>query len=261
MKLLTWNLARSWRGLLGWMAGLAASILLNLPFYPSIGGTELPELVLNFLPEEFVKLAGLDRIGTGAGFVQASHFEMTGFLLVAIAAVSWGSQLLAGREEDGSLELALARGVSRRRLLLEAAATLALKLAALNAAGSFLILLLNGPSQLDLEPLNLAAVTVALFLLSLVVGLTALAGGAVTGRRGTATTAATIVAVGAYALNALGLVADLPGVAAFSPLHWAFEGEPLFSGFSWAGPSKLLAAAAVLLALALWRFSVRDING
>ena len=261
MRLLAWEFSRGWRGLLGWIAGLAASILLNLPFYPSIGGTELPELVLRFLPEQFVKLAGIDRIGTGAGFVQASHFEMTGFLLAAIAAVSWGSQLLAGREEDGSLELVLARGVSRHRVLLEAAATLALQLALLNVAGSLLILLLNGPSELNLDPSRLAAVTFALFLLSLVVGLTALAAGAVTGRRGPATAWATIVAVGAYALNALGLVADLPVVAAWSPLHWAFEGDPLFSGFSWAGPLKLLAAGAVLLGVALWRFSVRDVNG
>ena len=34
------NLADSWRGLAGWTVGLLAALLLYLPLYPSLGGSE-----------------------------------------------------------------------------------------------------------------------------------------------------------------------------------------------------------------------------
>ncbi|SDN65407.1 ABC-type multidrug transport system, ATPase component [Cryobacterium flavum] len=53
-----------------------------------------------------------DLAATGAGYTQATLFGLIGFLLLSIAATSWGAGALGGDEESGRLELTLAHGVT-----------------------------------------------------------------------------------------------------------------------------------------------------
>lgn len=260
MNLFRQALVESWRGLIGWSLGLAAAVLLYIPFYPSIGGSELTETMSAMFPAEVAELFGLDRMGDGAGYVQASYFGLTAFVLLAIAAIGWGTGALARPEEDGSLELTLAHAVTRWQVVLEGALALLSRLAVLVAAGSLLILALDGPAGLDLNAGNLAAATLALFLLSALAGLVALAAGAFTGRAAVATGAGAFVAASAYVLDAVAGIAGEPWLANLSPYHWAFGQDPLSTGFDWAGLGLLAAACGLAVAAGGIRFNRRDVG-
>lgn len=260
MNLLRHELTTSRRGVLAWAVSVAAAVLLYMPFYPSVGGSELVDTYLQMFPPELSSLFGLDMMATGAGYTQASYFGLLGFLLLAIAAIGWGSRSIAGAEETGALELTLAHAVTRWRVLLEATLALLIRVAALSIVGSAFIAALNGPAQLDLAPVNLLAVTVALFLLASLVGAAALFGGAVSGSRTLSTGLGALVAVGAYVLNAVADIANAAWFKQLSPFHWAFGQDPLSTGFDGGGLLKLLAAVILLTVVAGWRFARRDVG-
>ena len=260
MNLFRRELSESWRGLLGWTLGVAAAVLLYIPFFPSIGGSDLMETYLAVFPDGLASLFGLDRMASGAGYVQASYIGLTAYLLLSIAAIGWGTGALATREEDGSLELTLAHGVTRWQVVIEGAIALLVRLAVLAAAGSLLIWLLNGPAQLDLEFSRLAAVTLSLFLVTALAGLAALTAGAISGRRTAATAAGAFVAVAAYVLDAVSGLAGAPWLAQVSPYHWAFGQDPITTGIDAGGLGLLLAGCALVLVLGGWWFSRRDVG-
>ncbi len=260
MNLFRRELRESRPGLVGWILGLAAAVLLYMPFYPSVGGSELMETYVEMFPPEVSSVFGLDMMATGAGYAQASYFGLMGFLLLAIAAIGWGSRSIAGAEESGALELTLAHGVTRWQVLLEAGLALLVRIAVLSAVGSLLILALNGPAELELEPVNLLAVTVALFLLAGLVGIAALVGGALSGRRSVATGLGAITAVAAYVLDAVADMATVPWLAGLSPYHWAFGQDPITTGFDAGGLLLLLGLMLVLMAVGGWRFDRRDVG-
>ncbi len=254
------DLRGSRRGLLAWSIGLAVMAALYLPFYPSVGGSDAMQAYLGSFSPEVAALFGLDELGTGAGYVHATIYGLLGFLLLAIAGVSWGTASIAGAEESGDLELTLAHGVTRAQVVLERTLALLVKLLVLGAVTSLLVLAFDAPVGLGLEPTGLVAVTASLVLLCSVSGMVALAVGAVTGRRSAALAAGAAVSALAYALDAVAKTSGTEAVAAISPYHWAFGAQPLASGFDWAGLAALAGLSSLLLAAALFVFVRRDVG-
>lgn len=253
------ELSEGRRGLIGWALGVVGVIALYLPFYPSAGGSEMVQTYLEAFPPELSRVFGLDRMATGAGYTQAAYFGLTAFLLLAIAAVGWGSQAVAGDEESGSLELVLAHGVTRPQLVLERFLALLLKLGALALAGWLAIMALSGPSQLGLNGARVAAASLALLALTALVGALALAVGAATGRRAFATAAGAAVAVGAYALDAVAVTAGAPWLQRLSPYHWAYGADPITTGLDLPGLALLCGVTALLVLAGVLAFSRRDV--
>lgn len=253
------SIVDGWRGLVGWSIGLAAALSLYLPIYPSFGGQGEMQALLDSLPPELIKALNYDQIATGAGYAQATFYGLIGFALGTIAAVGWGTEAIAEDEENGQLELTLAHGVIRGQVLAERAAAVLVKLAWLAVIAALAVLVLNGPSELDIEFGPLMAISVAWFGL---IGLSAAAAigvGAMTGRRTWAVSAGTGVAVLSYALNALGNQSeDLAWLKDWSPYAWAYRDAPLQDGWS---PALWwnLGAIAVLLLVGWLVFRRRDI--
>ncbi|TFD75740.1 ABC transporter permease subunit [Cryobacterium psychrophilum] len=184
-----------WRSLLGWTLGLAAAASLDLPFFPTIGGSPQIQDVIDSLPQELTRSLNYDQIGTGPGYAQATLFGLIAFLLLSIAAISWGASALGGDEESGQLELTLAHAVTRVQVALARYAAMAVKIMALSA------------------------LTCVLVLLS---GSVALLCGALTGRRIWGIGGGTAVAVVGYVFNAIGnQSANVEWLHAFSPYYWA----------------------------------------
>jgi len=200
-------------------------------------------------------------MATGAGYTHATYFGLTGFLLLAIAAVGWGSQAVAGDEEAGSLELTLAHAVSRAQVVFERSLALLLKLAALAAVGWVAIMALSAPFGLGLDAGNVAAVSLSLLGLAALVGAAALAAGAATGRRSFATATGAGVAVLAYVLDAVAVTAGLPWLRQLSPYHWAYRFDPITTGPDLGGLGLLFGGAALLTLAAALAFSRRDLTG
>lgn len=251
----------SWRGLLGWSVGIIATLALYLPLYPSLAGPDLQALV-DSLPEPLIQALGYDQIATGAGYTQASFLGLIGFVLFAIAAISWGSGLGGGHEESGRLELDLAHRISRTGFGFEALLTLVLKLLVLSGVTWVTIWLLNGPSELDLVASNLTWAVLSLFAVSLAIGAISLAGGMVVGKKSAGVQAGAALTVIAYMSNAVAaLVPDVVWLLLISPYAWAFGGEPLTEGPDFAGLLLLGALTVVGAGVALVAIRRRDILG
>ena len=130
------SIADDWRSLLGWTVGIVGVIALYLPLFPSIGGNGQMQQIIESMPPELVNTLGFEAIGSGAGYTQGTFFGLIGFLLMVIAATSWGSAAIAGAEESGSLELALAHGVGRGQYAFESALSILTRLLGLGAVGA-----------------------------------------------------------------------------------------------------------------------------
>lgn len=254
-------LSDGWRGVIGWSAGLAAVALVYLPLYPSM---KTPELIglLNSLPPELVRTLGYESITTGAGYTQATFFGLIGFVLLVIAATSWGTAFTGEAEESGRLELTLAHGVGRVQYALESALALVAKVVVLGIVAWLLIWAVNGPAELELEAGNLLAVTTAWMGLGLFSGTAALAAGALTGRRSWALAAGAGVTVTGYALQAVANNSDdLDWIRLLSPFHWAYGEAPLSNGFDGPGLALLWGGSALLVAVATTALARRDVLG
>lgn len=259
LPLFTRAIAESWRALLGWAIGIAATVLLYVPLYPSMKSESIQAL-MDSLPKELVNTLGYS-LATGPGYVESTYFGLMGFLLLSIAAIAWGTAAVAGDEESGGLELTLAHGVGRQRLVLERTASVFVRLLALGLVGSLLILAFNDAAELEIDAANLVAVTAALVGVAMLASAAAIAFGALTGRKSFALGAGTAVPVLGYALNAVANQSqDLDALHAYSPYAWAFGNSPLGGGADWGGLGLLYGFSALLIVVAVIALSRRDIG-
>ena len=95
------SLLESWRATLGWTIGVAAALLLYLPLFPSIGGNDQMQQLIDGLPPELVSALGYDQIGSGAGYTQATFYGLIGFLILSIAAITWGASAVMMANRPG----------------------------------------------------------------------------------------------------------------------------------------------------------------
>lgn len=256
------TLADSWRSLLGWTIGVAAAISLYLPLFPSIAGDGQMLEIIDSLPPELVNTLGYENLGSGAGYAQGTFFGLIGFLLLTIAATSWGSAAIAGAEESGRLELTLAHGVGRVQYALESALAILVRLLWLGGFAAVLVIALDEPSELGIEPAHVLAGSAALVALTMLSAAFALAVGALTGRRVFATAAGAGVAVLGYVLNALANQSEeAEPLRAVSPYAWAYDGNPLAEGADGGGLGLLVGLSVVLVAVATFALRRRDITG
>lgn len=231
LPVFTRELRESWRGLLGWTVGLAAVCFLYLPLFPSFGGGGQMAELIKSLPKQLVDTIGYNQIGTGAGYTESTFYGLMGFLLTTIAAVGWGSQAIAGREESGRLELDLAHGIGRVQYAGEQALAIFVKLAWLGASSALIIWALNVPAKLDLNGAYLVGAAASLVGLALLHAYVGLLVGALTGRHAWALGAAAGVAVLGYVLQAVAKQStDLEWLRNLSPYSWVYRQSPLMDG-------------------------------
>ena len=260
-RVLSRLLLDGWRGLIGWIIGIAAVIGLYLPLYPSMASEQLTDL-LDTLPTELVDVLGYSDIATGAGYTQAAFFGLLGYVLIVIAATAWGGAFIAGAEETGRLELTLAHAVGRIQYAIESIVAVLTKIVLLAVVVYLMIWALNTPSELNLTAVHLLATTIAWGSLGLLSGTAALGLGAVTGRKMWAIAAGAGVAVISYVLDAVGNTNDdLHWLNHFSPFHWAFGSNPLSEGFDWLGLGLLWALCAIFIGITVAGLARRDILG
>ncbi|OAN42636.1 ABC transporter permease subunit [Microbacterium sp. H83] len=256
------SMRESWRGLLGWTVGLAAVLGLYLPLYPSLGGSAQLQDLISALPKELVETIGYDQISSGAGYTQSTFYGLMGFLLTTIAAVIWGSAALAGAEESGRAELDLAHGIGRGQYALESAAAVLVRLLWLGVFSGAMIWALNGPSELDLEPVRIVGASAALVGLAFLTASAALFAGAATGRRVWATGVGAGIAVLGYILQALAKQSDdLDWLNALSPYAWVYRQSPLAEGVDAGGLALTWGLALLLAAGSALALRARDLRG
>lgn len=255
-------LRESWRGTLGWAIGVLAVLVLYLPLFPSIGGNGQMQQIIDSMPPELVNALGYDQIGTGAGYAQGTFYGLIGFLLLTIAATSWGAGAVAGAEESGRLELDLAHGIGRVRYVIESAGSILVRLVLLGVFAGVVVAALNESSELGIEPERIVDATVVFVGLVLLAGSAALVTGSLTGRRVWGIAAGAGLAVAGYAFNAIANQAEgAEWLRWISPYSWAFHEPPLIDGANPFGAAALWGASVLLIAASAWVLRRRDVVG
>jgi len=248
------------RALVGWSLGLAGYLLVMLVLYPTIHGNQSFEKLVRSYPEALRKIFGLADFTSGAGYLRTEVFSFMVPLLLAVFAILWGSDLVAGEEERGTLDLLLAAPVTRRRVLVQKWLALLTGVGLLVAALEVLIGLLGPLFQLHVGWVPLTAALLGSGLFAAVFGTLALALGAAAGSRSVARGAATALAVAMYLLSTLAqLVTWLGPVRGASLWYHALGTDPLGTGLHVVHLAVLVAAVGALGALGVVAFDRRDI--
>lgn len=255
------SLVRVWadhhRGLVGWGLALAGITVMYLAFWPMMG--EEMQAAIDGMPEALIRALGYDRIGTAAGYLEAVVYGLLGPVLLLVYGIGLGGRVIAGQEEDGSLELDLAAPIGRGRLYWERLAAVWTLLTTLVVITTLAVLVSGPLFQLGVPVPNVLAASLAMWLL--VGGFTtvALAVGAATGRRAAAVSAAAALATLTYVFRSVADAAGVDGLAALSPFAWALSGDPLAHGIDAAGVVKLALLSLLFAPIGAWRFARRDL--
>jgi ABC-2 type transport system permease protein len=249
------------RALLGWAAGLLATVATVVAMYPTVR-TGSYRRSLQEAPEALVRAFGMDRgtdVVSGGGYLGGYLFGFMLPVLLLVFAVGAGAGAVAGEEDRGTLDLLVANPVSRARVLVEKFAAFAVMafLLGLVVLGG----VLAGAPLVDLRVgvAGLAAAIASQALLAVLFGGLAMAVGAATGSRGLAVGVGVAVAVAAYLVNALAPLADaLEPLQRLSPIWWATGNDPLQHGLG-VGLLLLLAVLLAVLAVGGRLFARRDL--
>ena len=266
IPIIKWELGQRKGYIMWWCIGCVALIGLLLLIYPSIHDqATVLNKVLNQLP------AGLRELKTGGaaadisspiGYLNAQVYYVTLPLLFSIMTIGLGSSLLARDEQNHTLELLLARPVSRGKLLAAKVIAGLLIVAIVSSVTTIATLLLAKAVSLDVDTAYLLLINLytTLFALSFgFIGLVLSSASTLTSRFSRA--AAVLVAFGGYLLASLsGLTHWLQTPAKFAPYHY-FDPTQILHGHLSKGLDAYLLFVFVGGALLAWiGFRRRDIN-
>jgi ABC-2 type transport system permease protein len=250
------------RGLIGWTIGLVLLVLVYVAVWPSIrdSAPQMDAYIKN-LPKVMRELFIQGDYGTPVGYVSSEIFGQLGLLLIVIAGIGLGARATAAEEETGTLDILLSTPVTRRRVLLEKLAALAVQVTALAVILSASIALLGPFVALHVALGGLVAVTISLILLGLAFGSIALLFGAWTGRRSIAIGLTTALAVVGFVIDGLSKAVDWLEPARFaSPFYYYSANDPLKNGLDPWHALALAGLAVVAVALAAAVFERRDLT-
>jgi ABC-2 type transport system permease protein len=249
------------RALLGWSLGVAALVLVMALVWPTVRDMHDIQKFLNSYPKALRKLFRLDAYGTGEGYLNSELFSLMVPAMFLVFSIARGARLIAGEEEDGTLDVVVCTAPSRGRVVLEQAGALVTLTVLLSVALFVASLLASWMVAMDVAIWDLVRGTVAMAAIGLEYGFLAFAIGAATGRRGLAIGVATALAVASYVLYVLGqLVHGITPYRGLSSFSQALDRGPV--GTTWPpGLVTMLAIAAVATVVGVVRFDRRDLHG
>jgi ABC-2 type transport system permease protein len=249
-----------------WALGMVALVAFTVAFYPSVRDNPTFDELIEDLPEAMRALVGVQDgipLTSPPGYLHGRLYAVMVPVLLLTFGIGHGAKAIGGSEADGTLELLLANPVTRRRVVAERYATLVLLLAGI-AGVLTLSLLVLGPLVGLLDGVGitrLLSASAAAFCIALLHTTLAFAVGAATGRPGPAVALATAAASAGYLLQSLTAASDrLRSLEVLSPWHWYLDRNVLAEGVAPAAVAVPLVGAAVLFAVAAWRFDRRDLR-
>lgn len=257
---LAWALRQNRRATILWAIAVAAVSAMYASFYNVMDGPEM-EAMVEGMPEGLVAALGYDRLGSPAGYLESTVYGLLGPILLMVFGITYAARVLAGVEEDGSLELELSSAVSRRRVLLERYASAVLQIAVLTLAASLAVTTIVAAMDVDVSFGGLAAGGLGMFLFAVAVASVTFAAGAATGRRVVGLSVGAGLGVLAFIADAFAaMLDDGRWLEAISPFSWYLAGDPLVEGIDVVGFGGLVALTVVALGVAVVSFDRRDLG-
>lgn len=258
------NTLSRFRGqILGWGLSLGLLAAFLTLFYDTIAEQKenYMKMMVNY-PKEllaFFSTGSVMEMFTPSGYLNLEFFSyMT--IIIGIFVVTAGAGLLAGDEENGTLDLILAHPVSRSVLLVGRS------LAFLAATIAILVLTWLGfvvvvpRTMMDLSAGELALPLVSLFGILALFGTLALLLSMLLPSQRMAAMTSGIALVGCYFINALAQIDDvLEPIAKLLPFRY-YRGGLAIDEMNWGQWAVMLGISALFVLVAWWRFERRDIR-
>lgn len=265
--ILAWELKRRRSAILWWTIGSIILTFVILALYPSIRDkAHQLNQVIDQMPSSLrgLKTGGARAIDVGdpAQFLNSQLFYITLPMIWIILAITRGAAILGKEERDHTLELLLARPLSRVRLLIGKALALGTEYGIVTAVTLVFILLVSPLYDLHIGSKELAFTTLYTALFSLSFGYLAFclqAANALTKRAATAFAVA--LSFGGYIIASLSSLTDwLSTPSKFVPYHY-FNPLDMLEGHTTHGLLVYLVGVFVLGSLVAYLgFRHRDIE-
>lgn len=263
IPVIKWTLRQRRWSIIWWCLGVFGLIFINMIFYPSFkdSAAEFQKSLQN-LPDTAVQLfGGSTDLFSPVGFLNSQVFFLMLPMLLAILAIGLGSSLIAREENDLTIELLLARPLSRSRLLAAKAVAGVIILAIVSFAGFLTTLLLGWGVHIGVPSQAIVEASWACFLLSLVCGAIAFLLSAVGRARSASIGVGALVALGGYLVVSLSNTVDwLKGPAKVFPFNYYHSESLLRGSHHWDSSLLYLVIVVVCGSLAWLSFRRRDIG-
>lgn len=256
-----WTLWQRRWSVFWWSLGITGLIILTLAFYPTVHN-QAAQLNKSFgnLNSSTLALFGGTDFFSPVGYLNSQLLYLMLPLLLIIMGIGLGSSLIGREETDGTIELLLARPISRSRLLMAKALAGAFALLVATTVGSIVLI---GLSRLVHIGVPLANILTALFICYLLV-LTFSAAAfllAATGRGRAAALGVTVAyTLGGYIIGSLAnTVQWLHGVSIIFPYHYYDSAAILRGSFKWSSVVFFVSFTTACLVLSWLSFRRRDL--
>jgi ABC-2 type transport system permease protein len=262
-----WELRQRRTALLWWTVGSIVMSAVILMLYPSIRdkANDLNN-ALNQLPSGIrqLKTGGSDQVNVAdpVSFLNSQLFYATLPILWIILAVTRGSAILGREEQSHTLELLLARPISRGALIAAKALSLVTEFVVVGGAALLTITLLAPGFNLHIGAGHLALATLYTAVFSLSFGFIAFTLQAASSlTRRSASAVAVLIGFGGYLLTSLGGLTNwLEQPAKLAPYHY-FTPDKIMHGQSVMGLNiYLLGVLVFTIAVSYLGFRRRDIQ-
>lgn len=263
IPIVKWTLWQRRWSTIWWLVGLFVFIFINMVFYPTFKDSAA-ELEKSFasLPEAALQLfGGSSDFFSPIGFLNSQIFFLMLPLLLTMLAVSLGSSLIAREEQNLTIELLLARPVSRTRLLAAKiiAGTIILGIVSLVS----LVTVVVTARMFELEGVPSSAIALASFnsfLLAYCTGAIAFLLAATGRARGAAIGIGAVIGIGGYLISSLaGTVDWLKAPAKALPFNYYQSEAILRETYHWTSALFFVAVIAACGILSYIAFRRRDI--
>jgi ABC-2 type transport system permease protein len=265
MKLIRWTLDQRKSAIIWWSLGIMIFIFVNLIFYPTFKDQQAQlDQSLNQIPDTAKQLfSDTPDLFSPVGYLSSQVFYLMMPLILGVLSISLGVSLLGKEERETTLELLLARPVSRLNLLLSKASAGLIILAIVAFAGTIF-------TAIMCKIVGLAVAVPSIMAAGLAAGLLATTFGAIAylvaslGRAGRAASigVAAVIALGGYIIVSLaGTVEWLRWPAKIFPFNYYHASELLSGRYNWANAIYFIAVTTVCMILAWLAFRRRDLLG
>lgn len=240
--------------------GMVLLVGLVVAIWPSYRDTDIGA-IYGELPESMQSVFGLEgSTFSGPVFVQAELMSLMVPLVLVGLAISMGASTISGEVASGRMDVLLATGLTRQRLVLGRLLGIAFQLAMVTAASGVTLTVGGAFVDLGLDVGNVVAAYLLAWLLALLYGALSLAV-ACWLQRGAAVGIVSGIAVTSWLVSSLGsAVESLEPASRVLAFHAFTEGPPLVRGLDLGNLTFLVGEIVVVAVAALVGITRRDVG-
>lgn len=244
----------SWRQTSFWAIGLVIYCGLIVGIYPSVSDA----IDISLIPDNLRAAFNINDFTQLASFLSSELFGVILPLFLPFYGIIALSNVVAGAEERGRLDVLLGNPIPRYHLILGSFLVVAVFLLLLVAVIGAVVYSVATALDLELTARQTIRAAFALWPLALAFSALALAMSSMVRQRSVALGVPAAILFLMYLVNVIGRLAPaVSGVRYASAYH--YYGSAIVEGVWWLGVVVLLAAAALLVGLAVVMFNRRDI--